>query len=82
MKKLIKQKAGVLNGSNEEDKLMEVPYKIVFMDCNMPLIDGFETTVKIIELCNKHKFKKPHIIALTAYSKHELHMLNIDKKCK
>ena len=58
---------------------MEIPFKIIFMDCNMPIIDGYDTTIKLIEMCNKYKFKKPYIVALTAYSKHELK--NLNKKC-
>ena len=61
---------------------MEMPYKIVFMDCNMPLMNGYETTINLLEMCNKYKFKKPYIVALTAYSKHELKTLNMDYKCK
>ena len=53
-------------------------YKIVFMDCNMPLLDGYETTRKLIELCKNYKFKIPYIVALTAYSKHELNALNLE----
>ena len=46
----------------------EPPYKIIFMDCNMPQMDGFETTKKIIEICQKEGVELPYIVALTAHS--------------
>ena len=58
---------------------MEIPFKIIFMDCNMPIIDGYDTTRKLIEMCHKYNFKKPYIVALTAYSSHELK--NLETKC-
>jgi CheY-like chemotaxis protein len=47
---------------------MDAPFKIIFMDCNMPQMDGFETTTKILELCQKYNTEKPYIVALTAHS--------------
>lgn len=29
----------------------EPPFKIIFMDCNMPEMDGFQTTQNVIEVC-------------------------------
>ena len=43
--------------------------KIIFMDCSMPDMDGFETSKYIMDLCRKHNIEMPYIIALTAYSK-------------
>ena len=45
-------------------------YKLIFMDCNMPIMDGFQATVEIKQLLrsdreNNHKI---FIIALTAYT--------------
>ena len=38
--------------SNELDGgELDPPFKIIFMDCNMPEMDGFETTRKILEIC-------------------------------
>ncbi len=38
-------------------------YDLIFMDCHMPRLDGFETT---LELVKKYGDDKPLIIALTA----------------
>lgn len=46
----------------------EPPFKIIFMDCNMPQMDGFETTKKIIEICQREGMELPYIVALTAHS--------------
>ena len=42
-------------------------FKIVFMDCSMPVMDGFEASQKILELCQKNEVEKPYIVALTGY---------------
>ena len=36
------------------------------MDCNMPIMDGFETTIKIREICSIEDIEEPYIVALTA----------------
>ena len=49
-----------------EDGCEEAPVCIILMDCNMPEMDGFKTTLQITEKCHKSKVKMPHMIALTA----------------
>ncbi len=39
-------------------------YALILMDCNMPVMDGFEATVKIREMLQT----PPPIVALTAYN--------------
>lgn len=41
-------------------------YHIIFMDCNMPIMDGFEATKIILELSTKKKTPAPSIVAITA----------------
>jgi signal transduction histidine kinase/CheY-like chemotaxis protein len=47
-------------------------YKLVLMDCEMPGMDGFETTKKIKDLINQNKIPNVPIIALTAHDEDEV----------
>lgn len=51
------------NGQEAYEKVCQNTYDIVFMDCHMPILDGFEAT-NLIK--SKLKEKSPFIIALTA----------------
>lgn len=53
------------NGQEALDLLASSPYDLVLMDCQMPVLDGYETTQKLreIEGGDRHTF----IIALTAH---------------
>lgn len=44
-------------------RLRETRYDLVFMDCQMPIMDGFEATTRILEEYGKNA---PPIVALTA----------------
>ena len=49
-------------------------YKLIFMDYSMPIMDGLETTSKIVEFLNEKGLdtadfdKSPYICCLSAYS--------------
>lgn len=63
----------VLNGYDAIEKIRERKYDWVLMDCEMPIMDGWETTMKIRELAEKGEIEKtPPIIALTAHSSQEI----------
>ncbi len=55
----------VSNGKEALDILEKSNYDLIFMDCHMPVMDGFEATKAIRELERKSKTHTP-IIALTA----------------
>ena len=52
------------NGKEAVDAVRSVPYDMVFMDCNMPEVDGFEATRLIRDM--EHNHKQTVIIAMTA----------------
>lgn len=53
-------------------KRKEHPYSLIFMDCNMPIMDGLEATSKILEMFQPsdeyQTNRAPYIVALTAYN--------------
>jgi len=54
----------VCNGKEAVEKLMTNTYDLVFMDCRMPVMDGFEATTKIRDMGISHE--QLTIVALTA----------------
>jgi len=42
------------------------PFKIIFLDCNMPIMDGYECLVKLKEIFIKYPEFKCPVIACTA----------------
>lgn len=57
------------NGLEALKACMERNYDIILMDCQMPVMDGYETTVKIREFESGRKHTP--IIAMTAYAMEE-----------
>ena len=49
---------------------------IIFMDCEMAVMDGWTATEKIISFCKENKLKMPRIYGLTGYSDKD-----IEQKC-
>ena len=41
-------------------------YKLIIMDCNMPIMDGFESCTQLKTLMKEGQLKKAYIIAYTA----------------
>ncbi len=55
------------NGQEGLNKFIHLKYDIIFMDCSMPIMDGFEATKKIREIEKERDEKNPILIfALTA----------------
>ena len=54
----------VANGQEAVDAVARLPYDVVFMDCQMPEMDGFEATVQIRK--GGKEADKPVIVAMTA----------------
>jgi CheY-like chemotaxis protein len=65
----------VVEAKNGLEALLEVEkfyaekkrsFDFVFMDCDMPVMDGFEATYKINEFYEEKQILKPPIVAITA----------------
>lgn len=41
-------------------------YSVVFMDINMPVMDGVEATIRICDMIRENKIPKCHVVAVTA----------------
>ena len=57
------------NGEEALQRLAEKPFSLIFMDCQMPVLDGFDCTIKIRE--QAPRYGTPHIIAITANAYNE-----------
>lgn len=70
------------NGRQAVDKFIcrnksDKPYELILMDCEMPIMNGFEATKEIISLINEHDFKKCKIMAFTAHDEEKINGKNI-----
>ena len=52
-------------------------YDLVFMDCNMPIMNGYDTCIKLKEMMTTQEINPVYLIAVTA----DITKQNI-KKCK
>ena len=59
------------NGREAVDSLCRLPYDLVFMDCQMPVMDGFAATKKIRDPATGVRNPRIPIIALTAHAMKE-----------
>ncbi len=64
------------NGLEAVKLIKQRRFNLIFMDCNMPEMDGFEATQKIRELEKRGELQKTPIVALTAYA-----MKGDDERC-
>ncbi len=64
------------NGLEAVKLMKQRQFNLIFMDCNMPEMDGFEATKQIRKLEERDGFTKTPIIAFTAHA-----MKGDDEKC-
>ena len=52
----------------DSERLLESKYNLILMDCNMPEMDGNETTTFIRQMLYDNRIKQPIISACTGHS--------------
>ncbi|KAB2951270.1 PAS domain S-box protein [Heliorestis acidaminivorans] len=67
LKKLGYEAKAVDNGQEAIDAVQKENYNLILMDCQMPVMDGFEAT-KIIRKLEDEKINKIPIVAMTAHA--------------
>ncbi|KAM0929571.1 hypothetical protein ACQ4PT_001608 [Festuca glaucescens] len=60
----------IASGGAASEERVALPYDVIFMDCQMPVMDGYEATKCIREEESRYGIRTP-IIALTAHSEEE-----------
>ena len=71
-----------LEAINEVERLLKrekVAFDLIFMDCDMPILDGFEASRKINEIYSEKQSFQPGIIAITANMVNEEIRMKIKK---
>jgi len=54
------------NGSEAVDLFLKNNYDLIFMDCQMPVLDGYDATTKIRKIEDENNLNRIPIVALTA----------------
>ncbi len=54
------------NGEKVVERLESENYDLIFMDCQMPVVDGFEATRRVRAMEERNSFPRTAIIAMTA----------------
>ena len=54
------------NGQEAVTMVRQLPYDVVFMDCQMPVMDGYEATRRLRQ--NQNGGPRPFVIAMTAHA--------------
>ncbi len=67
LKKLALQVEVVENGAEALERLKSQTYDLVLMDCQMPIMDGYEATRRLRSRELEHRLSRIPVIALTAH---------------
>ena len=63
-----KQALELVKENVEFNNFRSIDYDIIFMDCNMPFMDGYESTQEIKKFLTGEGIQSPFIAAVTGHS--------------
>ena len=63
-----KQAVQIITENIKDNKGQLCEYSLILMDCNMPILDGYEASKKIRSECQANRLLQPVIVAITGHT--------------
>ena len=55
----------------ERHRTDKIVYGLIFMDCSMPIMNGYDSTIAIRKYCSHNNIQQPKVFACTGHTEEE-----------